>query len=141
MSTAAILYPVLAQVALTFVLLFVMGPARFAAVRRGDVRIKDIALGQSAWPDRVQQLSNSLDNQFQLPVLFYVLVGFLLITRMVDPLLVGLAWIFVASRFAHAYIHVTTNDVPYRFWSYVVGLLALVAMWIAFAVRIAVEGV
>jgi hypothetical protein len=46
---------------------------RFAAVRAGEVQIGNIALGQRAWPTRVQQVSNAFQNQFELPVLFYVL--------------------------------------------------------------------
>ena len=70
-----LLLPVFIQVALTFALLFRLGPARVAAVRRGEVKLKDIALGQNAWPDHITQLSRSFQNQFELPVLLYVLVG------------------------------------------------------------------
>lgn len=141
MNAAAILHPVFVQVALTFALLFWMGPARVGSIKRGEVKVKDIALGQNAWPTQIQQLSNSYNNQFQLPVLFYVLAGLVLITRKVDPLLVALAWAFVLSRLAHAFVHVTSNYVPHRFWTYVFGVVALAAMWIVFGVKIALEGV
>ena len=65
MSIPAILAPVFAQVALTFALLFWMGHVRFAAVRAGEVKVKDVALGQRAWPDRVQQVANAFHNQFE----------------------------------------------------------------------------
>jgi hypothetical protein len=38
MSLQAVLFPVFVQVALTFALLFWLGPSRVAAVRRGEVR-------------------------------------------------------------------------------------------------------
>ena len=47
-----ILLPVFVQVALTFALLFWMASARTRAVRRGETKIRDIALGQPAWPAR-----------------------------------------------------------------------------------------
>jgi hypothetical protein len=59
-----------------------------------------------------------------------------LITRVGDTLLLSLAWLFVLSRLVHAYIHTTSNIVVYRFRAYVVGALALMAMWVIFAVKI-----
>ena len=73
MTIPAILAPVFVQVALTFALLIWTGRVRFAAVRAGEVQVGNIALGQRAWPTRVQQVSNAFQNEFELPVLFYVL--------------------------------------------------------------------
>lgn len=141
MSDATLLLlPVFVQVALTFGLLFWLGPARVAAVRRGEVKINDIALGQSAWPDRITQISRSFQNQLELPVLLYVLVGLALVTRKVDIWLVAGAWLFVASRLLHAYVHVTSNRIQLRFRSYVVGVSILVLMWLWLAVRVLLEG-
>lgn len=135
-----LLIPVFIQVALTFGVLFWLGPARVGALQRGEVKLKDVALGQSAWPDRITQIANTHNNQYQLPVLFYVLVLLALVVRKVDLVLVAGAWIFVLSRLAHAYVYVTTNNVPARFRAYVVGAVVLVAMWGWFAGRVLVEG-
>jgi hypothetical protein len=132
MSIQAVLLPVFIQVALTFALLFWMGGARVAAIKRGQVRIRDIALGQSAWPERETQIANCFHNQLQLPTLFYVLVAFALFTRKADLL----AWAFVLLRVGHAYVHVTSNHVPTRFRWYLGGAVVLLLMWIVFAVRI-----
>lgn len=135
-----LLIPVFIQVALTFGVLFWLGPARVGALQRGEAKLKDVALGQSAWPDRITQIANTHNNQYQLPVLFYVLVLLALVVRKVDLVLVAGAWIFVLSRLAHAYVYVTTNNVPARFRAYVVGAVVLVAMWVWFAGRVLVEG-
>ena len=140
MSTHSILVPVFVQVALTFALLFTLGPARVAAIRRGEVKLKDVALGQKAWPERITQISQSFDNQFQLPVLFYTLVGLALVTTKVDQALVWGAWAFVGSRLVHAFVHVTSNRVTQRFNAYLVGVIVLAAMWIWFMVRTLSEG-
>jgi hypothetical protein len=132
----AVLAPLFAQVALTFALLIWTGRARFAAARAGEVKIQDIALGQSAWPARVQQASNTFQNQFELPVLFYVLTALVLFTRKADLLFVVMAWVFVMSRFGHAYVYVTSNHVLMRFRVFLVGAIILMAMWLIFAVRI-----
>lgn len=130
----------LVQVALTIGLLFRLGPARVDAVRRGEVKIKDIALGQNAWPDRVTQISNAYNNQFQLPVLLYSVVLLALVTRKVDIALVGCAWAFVLTRLAHAYVYTTSNHVPSRFRAFGVGVFVLSAMWLWLAARIVIEG-
>ena len=136
MTIQMVLLPVFVQVALTFALLFWMASARTGAVRRGETKIRDIALGQPNWSTRTLQLGNALTNQFQFPVLFYVLVILAIITKTADLLFVVMSWIFVLARLAHAYVHTTSNHVPTRFNVFAVGLLVLLLMWIIFAVRI-----
>jgi hypothetical protein len=139
MSIPAILAPVFVQVGLTFVLLFWMGRARVAALKAGEVRMRDIALAQRAWPERVTQIGNAFSNQFETPVLFYALVALALVTRKADLLFVAMSWLWVVARLAHAYVHATTNMVPRRFQVFVVGALILMLMWLIFAVRVLLE--
>ena len=139
MTIQMVLLPVFVQVALTFALLFWMASVRTGSIRRGETKIRDIALGQSAWPDRPQQISNCYDSQFQIPLLFYVLVILAWATRQADLLFVVMAWIFVLARLAHAYIHTTSNHVPTRFRAFAAGMLILLLMWIIFAVRILIS--
>ncbi|WP_114943726.1 MAPEG family protein [Microvirga calopogonii] len=136
MSITAILLPVYVQVALTILLLLWMGSSRFGSLRAGEVKVKDIALGERNWPTRILQVQNSYHNQFELPVLFYVLVVLALITRKADMLFVVMSWMFVASRLVHAAIHTTSNRVPLRFQAFVVGVLILAAMWVIFGIRV-----
>ena len=49
---------------------------------------------------------------------------------------VVLAWIFVLSRLAHAFVHTTSNRVMRRGSWYGIGALALIAAWLIFIVRI-----
>ena len=141
MSVEAVLLPLFAQVALTFVLLFWMGYERLRAVRQGEVRAKDVALGEPNWPPRVLQIANSFHNQLQLPVLFYVLTILALGARKADLLFVVMAWVFVATRVFHAVIHTTTNNVARRFYAFLAGAVMLSVMWAIFAVRIFVAPV
>lgn len=136
MTVQDILAPLFVMVALTFVLMVWMAAVRIAAVRRRDVRIKEIALGQPAWPPRVQQISNCFHNQYQLPVLFYVLTILALFLRKADLLFVVMAWIFVLLRIVHVAIFVTTNHVGHRFQAFAAGAVVLLLMWLVFAVRI-----
>ena len=136
MSITAILLPVYVQVGLTVLLLLWMGSSRLGSLRGGEVRVKDIALGERNWPARILQIQNSYHNQFELPVLFYVLVVLALFTRKADMLFVVMSWMFVASRLVHAAIHVTSNKVSQRFMAFVVGVLILVAMWVIFGIPV-----
>ena len=86
------------------------------------------------------QVANAFHNQLELPMLFYAVVAFILITSTNSLVFVLLAWIFVLSRLVHAYIHTGANDVLSRSMAIGVGALALVAMWVIFAIRILVTG-
>ena len=136
MTVQMILAPVFVQVALTFALLFWMASARRASLVRGEAKIRDTALGQPAWPAKPTQISNCYDSQFQIPLLFYVVVIVALFTKSADLIFVVLSWIFVLARIAHAYIHTTSNHVPTRFNVFAVGVLVLLIMWIWIAVKI-----
>ena len=102
-----VLLPVFVQIGLTFALLLWMVGARRQTLVSGETRIKDIALGQPNWPVRATQIGNCYRNQFELPVLFYVLIALALPLRRADLVIVLLSWVFVVTRFAHAGIFVT----------------------------------
>jgi hypothetical protein len=136
MTIQMVLLPVFVQVALTFALLTWMAMVRTGSLRRGETKIRDIALRQPAWSPKATQISNCYDSQFQIPLLFYVLVILAWTTKQADLIFVVMAWIFVLSRLAHAYIHTTSNHVPTRFNIFAVGVITLFLMWIIFAVRI-----
>lgn len=137
MSITAVLLPVYVQVGLTFILLLLTGRSRLTALKGGQVRMGDIALGERNWPKHSLQLQNAYHNQLELPVLFYVLVALALITRKADMLFVVMSWMFVTSRLVHAAIHTTSNKVSWRFQAFVVGVLILAAMWVIFGIRVA----
>lgn len=136
MSYPTILLPLFVEVLLTFALMVWMARSRIGALKAGQVKMADVALGQTNWPPRVQAISNSYASQFQLPVLFYVLTVLAIITKHADFLFVVMAWLFVLSRFVHVYIHTGTNYVRHRFNAFAAGAFILLAMWIIFAVRI-----
>ena len=139
MSVPAVLAPVFAQIALTFALLFWLGRVRVAALRAGEVRMKDIALAGQAWPERIRKIGNAYQNQFETPVLFYALAVLALITRKADLLFVAMSWLYVLARFGHAYIHTTSNRVPRRFQVFLAGTVILMLMWLIFAARVLLE--
>ncbi|HRF07367.1 MAG TPA: MAPEG family protein [Xanthobacteraceae bacterium] len=136
MTVPMILLPVFVLVAQIFVLSLWMGFERNRAISSREVHIRDIALTKEGWPSRAKQISNAYHNQYELPVLFFVLVAFALITRKADLIFVVLSWVFVVLRILHMLIHTTSNRVPERFFAYVGGLLVLIVMWAYFAFQI-----
>jgi len=136
MTVQAILAPLFAQVFLTFALILWMGKVRFAAARAGQVTPNKGSPRTFGWPQKAQQVADSYHNQLELPVFFYVLVILALITKEADLLFVAMSWVFVVSRYAHAYVHTGRNVLMTRFRCYLVGALVLLAMWAIFAIRI-----
>jgi hypothetical protein len=135
MSVAEVLLPVFVLVALVFILLFWMGKERRGALVAREVQMKDIALDEQNWPKKATQLANCLKNQFEFPVLFYVLVAVALPLRQADFVFVLLSWVFVVTRYVHAGIFVSSNNVKQRSLAFFAGVLVLLVMWILFAAR------
>jgi hypothetical protein len=136
MSVQMVLLPVFVLVGLTFALLLGMASARTRALSSREISFKDIALGQQNWPQRATQIGNCFKNQFELPVLFYVLIALALPLRRADLFIVLMSWVFVVTRFAHAGIFVTSNNVGRRSLAWFAGVLVLFAMWIYFALKL-----
>ena len=136
MTYPMILAPLFVLVLFTFVLGFWIPIVSVPLLRSGAVRPQDVDLRQPNWPRPIQQINNSYTSQFELPVLFYVLTILALITRHADTLFVVLAWIFVLARLAHAYVHVTSNNVNIRGPVFGLGAVVLALMWLIFIVRI-----
>jgi hypothetical protein len=132
----SLLYPMLGQVLLTFVLILWTGRVRTREIRAKRVRIRDIALAGDAWPDDVKKISNNMHNQYETPILFYVLCGVAIYVGATGILMTLLAWAYVVSRLVHTAIHVTSNNVPRRFFAYTAGLAVLILMWIVVAARL-----
>lgn len=136
MSIQAILAPLFVQVALTLGLLLWLAVLRQRDLSNGAVKLSEVALRQPNWPDRTQQVAYAFSNQFELPVLFYVLTILAMATRHADLLFVAMAWIFVVTRVIHALEHTTTNVVKRRGAWYALGAIVLIVMWVIFILRI-----
>jgi hypothetical protein len=136
MNFNALLQPLFVQVALTLGLMVWSGVLRVQAIRSGATQARDIALGQPGWPEQATKVANAYANQFQLPVLYYVLIALVLLVAPAAPGMVPLSWLFVVSRLFHALIHVTTNNVPRRFFVFLAGVVILALMWLLFAATV-----
>jgi hypothetical protein len=136
MTLQSILLPLLVQIGLTCFLILWMAKERTVLFKRREIKWQDIALRQTPWPGRVQQIGNCFENQFEIPVLFYVLVVLAITAKKADLLFVVMEWLFVATRLAHAYVFTTSNYVPLRGQFFIVGTIILFLMWVIFAIQI-----
>jgi len=136
LSPFAILWPTFAMVALIFAVLLAVPVRRLRHVSANPPGRETFATAASArtYFEPVDAPANNLANLFETPVLFLALVPLLLITGQAGVAQVLLAWIFVAARATHSWIHVTHNRVPVRFRAFLVSVAVLSAMWIGFFV-------
>ena len=141
MSLQAVLLPLFVEVVLTFVLMLWMGALRGGDFRSGAVRPADVALREPRWPQRTSQAAYSFSNQFELPVLFYVLTILVWVTRHAGYVFVILAWIFVICRVLQACVHVTSNAYRWRSSFYSVGAVVLMVMWAIYIVEVLAGGI
>ncbi|WP_250658234.1 MAPEG family protein [Alkalimarinus coralli] len=136
MSKIDILYPVLAHVLLVVLLYIPLVIRKAQAVKSKAVDLKVTALNNQAWTEDVIKVSNNIANQFETPILFYVLCIIAVLTSTVDMLGVVLAWSYVALRYIHSYIHTHSNYVPYRMRVFALSLLILLIMLINTVVQL-----
>jgi hypothetical protein len=135
-SFAAVMMPLFVQVLLTFALLFWAGALRSGDLRAGTVKSEEIGLRELNWPRRTAQVSNAYSNQTELPTLFYTLTILAYFTHHAGTVFVLLAWVFVAFRLAHAYVHVTSNIPNLRGMLFGFGSTVLGVMWVIFIIQV-----
>lgn len=139
MLQTAIFWPLIAQTALIYAIYLVASSRRMGAVKNGTAKAQDFKIpiiepGPSATAIR------SLSNQFELPVLFYVVCILLSLVNGVNTLTLLLAWIFVLTRVFHAFVHVTSNRLRLRRPAFIAGLLVNLVLWVALALKLAGVG-
>lgn len=132
---AKLFLPAVAMVALTIVVWFRMYFVRVAEMRRERIHPQSVALSAQAG-QRFQdtRASDNFRNLFELPVLFYLALVVAALAGQGGPLVLGLAWLFVALRVLHSAIHCTYNKVMHRFQAYAAGGIVLWILWAVLAV-------
>ncbi|MCX5569063.1 MAPEG family protein [Kaistia nematophila] len=134
MLKTVILWPAIAQFALIALCYLWLGITRRNAVTSGAVASTDFPPGV-AEPDASATARRHLANQFELPLLFFVVVGFLFGVDGVSILELVVAWLFVASRFVHT-IASLRGLLALRHASFFIGFVLVCLLWLDLAVRI-----
>lgn len=128
MNNQIILLPVLVQIFLTIALYVLLNIVKIRAAKAGDVNEQRRGLHDDAWPDYVLKINNCIRNQFEVPVLFYIIAMSFAIIDAVNLAVIVLAWLFAASRLAHAYVHTGSNYVPARRRIFTFGVVIVLIM-------------
>ncbi len=123
-----ILFPIVVQVFLALEAYFSLSWLRYRSLKKREVEARRVAVDSEAWPERIRQVNNNIRNQFEVPVMFYVLAIVLWQMNAAGPLAQTLAWGFVLSRIVHTFIHTGRNHIPMRFFVFMVGLLMVAGM-------------
>ncbi|RWA70765.1 hypothetical protein EN836_13820 [Mesorhizobium sp. M1C.F.Ca.ET.193.01.1.1] len=136
MNQTVIFWPMLAHVLLVYIVYLVMLKRRYLAVKSGEAKISQYKV-RSTEPASSVTVANNLINQFELPVLFHVLCLALFLTNGVNYLTLVLMWLFVVTRYVHAWVHVTRNYMLHRSRAFFLGAGILLIAWIWFALHLA----
>jgi hypothetical protein len=128
MNQSQIFLPILAVLFIPIFVLFLNGKRKISDKKAGLLR-PEAAIDNTAWSLPVVLTSNALANQFQFPVVFYVL-GFILFNiNAVTGFTLVLCWFFAITRWVHAIVHVSNNTIPLRQGSFILGVLTLLILF------------
>lgn len=126
-----ILVPVFGHLALIFFLFVMVSIKRMKAVAEGRIQTDDLAYKNNE-PEASRRWANNLNNQFELPLLFYALIALLYATASINWSYVALAFIFLGGRVIHTFVQVSGDNVGLRGKVFTINFLALALMWLIF---------
>lgn len=96
-------------------------------------RIWHIGMGKDGlnpWEKLEPKVSANLSNQFEWPAFFYVVCLLVIPSpQFYSPVLLWLAWVFVAGRIAHTGVQVLSSNIRLRGLVFAINYLAVLAMW------------
>jgi hypothetical protein len=117
------------MVVLTAIVLATLFRSRVGAVRQGLVSATyfHIYQGESE-PQSSAKAARHFANLFEAPVLYYVVCLAAMITHFIGGAMQVLAWVYVAARVVHAYVHLGTNRLRHRMRAYFFSWGVLLAM-------------
>lgn len=123
-------YAMFTMIVLTFAIAIYLFILRVNAVKKGQVKLSQFRLNNNAdVPDRLVQAARNYSNLFEVPLLFYIAGVVALALHLENTTLIILSWMFVISRLAHSWIHLTSNNVLHRLKAFMFGNICVLLMW------------
>jgi hypothetical protein len=122
-----IFLPVMLLMFHTLIVAAVMGYRRYTAVSRQQVSIDYYRLYLGEEPEKLRLISRHVINLLEAPVLFYLGAIIAFVTGQSGTVLLSLAWVYVALRLLHTFIHLGGNVVIWRFRVFVLSTVVLTA--------------
>lgn len=135
MNTNWIYGPILVVVLQIFTLLIYAAGKRIKAVRNKQLDYKVVQnLDYSAMPVDILLVGRSYDNQFQQPILFIVLMGFIALNAIQGTAWIIVAWLYVALRLWHSVEHLSARNIKRRTIAFGLSAFLLLSMWLTFLI-------
>ena len=129
-SDYTLLIPVLAMVLLTALVARTMYAHRVAEIKARRISPQSLASARDmAGKLEDTRAADNYRNLFEAPVLFYTAMLAAVVIHAANPWLLALAWMYVALRCLHSFIHCTYNRVMHRFAAFGASMLVLAAIW------------
>lgn len=140
MPDRSLIYPMFAMVLLTVTTLVRLFMGRVGAVRAGTADARYFKTYQEGGePTTTAQLSRNFSNLFEAPTLFYVACLAGMLAGATTGVVVTLAWLYVAARIVHTWIHTRSNTLNHRIAAYFTSWALLLALWCAVVFQVAVQ--
>lgn len=137
MTAYSLVYPMFALVLLSATVLGILFRSRVRAVRQGKVSTRYFRIYQGeVEPEETAKPARHFSNLFEAPTLFYAACLAAMITHDTGAVVLVLAWLYVAARLAHAYIHLGKNRLGRRINAYFAGWLVLLALWVHVVIHV-----
>ncbi len=137
MSQTAIFWPMIALTALIYIVYGLVFLRRMAAVSSGQASARDFKVPVKE-PEASATVIRNLINLYELPVLFYAVCISLYVVNGASFLAVIVAWLFVAARIAHTFVHVTSNSLKLRQPIFTIGYILNGVLWVMLALHLAI---
>lgn len=134
--TLKLIYPALAQILWSFVVLVIMFLRRQKAFANREVRLADIAISTERYPDSARLAAANFSNQFETPVLFFALTLIAIHVGATGYVMAALAWAYVATRVVHTLVHTGTNSLKQRALIFAAGIACLFLMWVGIVIAV-----
>ncbi len=138
MNRFNLVFPMFAMFALTALVLVLLFRSRVRAIREKQVTQSYFKVYQGqVEPESSAQRSRHFTNLFEAPTLFYAVCLAAMVTQQADRTLEVLAWLYVAARLVHSFVHLGRNEIVPRLSAYFTSWGVMAAMWIYLVVRVA----
>jgi hypothetical protein len=125
-----ILTPVLAMIVWTLVMWLWMYATRIPAMQKAGINAAKMKSKSEmdVLPIEVRRIADNYNHLHEQPTIFYALVVYCHLVGLADPLMIGLAWGYVALRVLHSLIQALWNFIPVRFFVFISSTILLIVM-------------
>lgn len=134
--TLKLIYPALAQILWSFVVLVIVFLRRRRAFADREVGLADVAVSTERYPEPARLAAANFSNQFETPVLFFALTLIAIHVGATGYVMTALAWGYVATRVVHTLIHTGRNKLQQRALVFTIGVACLFFMWIGIVIAV-----